>query len=159
MITKQHFQTDTVAFRLAISLAALWLLWTGYQVASRYKTLIEANEAYRDDPSRYEKCYAPVKIDDPDAIVAQWRLPTFDERNTCRNAIDDVDAYIDARTSWWTKLITERNAIWRFTVDGLIPVGITLLIVAMWGQIATVTRRYVNWLKNGRAASEADSQD
>ena len=149
VITRNHFQTDTPWFRLALSLAALWLLWTGYQAVSAYNARGQAPEAVSEDDERYLGCL-PLYTD----VEHPENNPTPYEIAKCRKGIDDIYAAIEVRRSWWDKRWSERQAIKQFARDGLLPAGIALLIVALWGQIAAMGRRYMGWLKHGRAPAE-----
>lgn len=144
------FQTNTIGFRLALSVAALWLAYSGYQAIGRYNAALDANEAYRNDPERYKECDYPKP--DWSSAGAEWRNPTIKEVNDCRQSIDDAQKYVDDRTSWWNKRILERQAFSRFFWDGIIPAAALLLIAALWGKITATARSYAGWLKNGRAA-------
>lgn len=143
------FQTNTIGFRLALSVAALWLAFSAYQAIGRYNAALDANEAYRNDPERYKTCdYSKIDWNSKDG---EWRNPTIKEVNDCRQSIDDAFKYVDDRTSWWNKRIYERQAFSRFFWDGIIPAAVLLLIAALWGKITATARSYAGWLKNGRA--------
>ncbi|MBK6414175.1 hypothetical protein [Sphingopyxis sp.] len=147
------FQTNTIGFRLALSVVALWLAYTGYQSVGRYNAAQDAIAAYRDDPERYEKCdYS--KYDPTADENAQWRNPTIKEVGDCRESIDDAEKYVNDRTSWWNKRILERQAFSSFFREGILPAGLLLLIAGLWRRIAAVGRSYLGWLKSGRVAPE-----
>lgn len=144
------FQTNTIIFRLALSGAALWLAYIGYQSVTSYNASTAASEVYRNDPARYEKCDYPV-LDGEGIESLEWRDPTIKEVSDCRKSYDGIYAKIESEQSWWSKRILERQAISSFSEDGILPVGLLLLIAALWGKIATAGRSYVGWLKGGKA--------
>ncbi|MBJ7438981.1 MAG: hypothetical protein JHD35_08170 [Sphingopyxis sp.] len=143
-------QTNTIIFRLALSGAGVWLAYTGYQSVTTYNVSTAASEAYRNDPARYEKCDYPV-VDGNGVENLEWRNPTIKEASDCRKSYDDIYAKIEAEQSWWNKRVLERQAISSFFGDGVLPVGLLLLVAALWGKIATAGRSYVGWLKSGKA--------
>lgn len=143
-------KTDTFLFRLALSVAVLWLGYWGYQSITQYNADNASALAYRTDPSRYERC-ADTRLDEKSDINAwKFRLPTAEEQYECRRMIDNSSYEWEAKRPIWDKLINERNAVSSFFYRGLLPVGIVLLVLALWDWIAATALYYVNWLRTGK---------
>lgn len=149
-------KTDTLWFRLALTAAALWLAFWGYQSISQYNDAKAAELSYRNDPSRYEACDT-ARLDEA-SIGRDWKYrdPTYEERQACRRMADEGQRKFEAEQPLWYKLIDERNALSSFFYRGLLPAGFLLLIVAGWGWITLGFGRYVSWLKTGKAIQGGD---
>ena len=65
-------KTDTLWFRLALSAAAVWLAFWGYQSVAQYNEAKASELAYRNDPSRYDSCDASRLEPDP-KVVEQYQ--------------------------------------------------------------------------------------
>ncbi|WOF42160.1 hypothetical protein KNJ79_13165 [Sphingopyxis indica] len=159
MITKQHFRTDTLAFRLGSSLAVLWLLWTGYQGFTQYKADKQSAAEFWTQ-SRMESCSRDVLADNTN-IYAGWRKPTYDEQLDCQASMRAFEAQLEARKSWLGRHDDERRALAKFANRGLIPVGVVLFVVGMWGLVSAAVLEalgwiiatimiYINWLRTGK---------
>lgn len=144
-------KTDTFLFRLAMSIAVLWLGYWGYWSITQYKAAKASTLAYRTDPSRYERCNDAILDASSKMDAWKWRAPTLKEVYECRRAYDRIEEDIAAKRSLWDNLLVERNAVSTFFYYGLLPAGIALLILALWDWIAAIFLYYVNWLRTGKA--------
>jgi len=149
-------KTDTFLFRLALSIAVLWLGYWGYQSITQYNAAKASALAYRMDPSRYERCNDATLDASSKMDAWKWRAPTFKEVDDCRRMYDRIKDDFAARQSLWDNLINERNAVSSFFYYGLLPAGIVLLILGLWDWIAATFLYYLNWLRTGKTKVGGD---
>lgn len=147
--------TNTFWFRVAQSIAALWVFVVGFQAWNHYGDLLKSQEMHEYDSSRYDQCSREVLV--PNAQPWTFRPPTFAEMESCRRIIDKVEADFLARMSLWDKLrgklSKEISAGELLFYRGLLPMGALLLFVAWWSKLKVgakfCVKLYVDWLKSG----------
>jgi hypothetical protein len=145
---KQYWNTNTIWFRLALSLGAVWVLYTGYKTFNEYGEAKRANAEYLAE-SRAEHCSQEV-LSDVANIEAGWRLPTIDEMRKCQQ---DAVTY-DAERSWSGRHFVELLAIEQFVEDGVFPAGLFLILIGFGGPTTNIARRYGMWLKTGGKSAD-----
>jgi len=139
--------TNSIWFRAALSVAAVWMMIAAYQAYSYYDGLIASERARNYDQSRYDEC-SNEKLDINGGQM-QFRPPTIAEQETCRRIIDKVTADFENRRTLWDSLLNERLAVGRLFYRGLLPMGVLLLLVACWPKLRAGGVFYIDWLKNG----------
>lgn len=148
--------TNTSYFRVALTIAAIWVAACAYIYYSGY------DEAYR---STENAAYAvsdegcTTKVLDTTKPGIEFREQTSAERSDCyrratqlRVSLIESDRQFALEQAW-------KSFGWK----GALPALLLLMLVAFWTLIATGIRRaisgYVNWLRFGSTKPNGDSRD
>ena len=151
--------TNTPFFRVALTIALLWIASFGYNVFTSYQGAYQSTEyiGYSIPDYLTEECFAS-KID---FEAENWRdrEPTNVEISSClTTARASHRRSVEASNEFAFKRAKTNILLW-----GLLPAIGLLLVAAFWSKIATgisrVIRGYLNWLRFGsKIPSEVENE-
>lgn len=127
---------NSMAFRLALSAAAVWMVIIVYQAYSIYH---EGMRALENDE------FAVV---DNSGCDNEYMYATHEARETCRS----INFQVTRKTyqeNYKFRIRDIHVRTLKAVMAGLVPLFTVLFIVAFWNSILSIIQRYVSWLRNG----------
>lgn len=145
--------TNTPFFRGALTVAAIWIAIWGYLSISEFRSATERLNSSRFYPPDYltDDCYSQ-KLE-PSSDPWRWRDPTSEEVQSCLSTAQEIHA-----RSTESSAAFEFERAWKgFSLKGLLPAAVLLILVAFWNAIIANARlagtNYLNWLRFGSSSS------
>jgi len=145
--------TNTPFFRGALTAAAIWIAIWGYLAINGFRSETERLNSSRFYLPDYltDDCHSQ-KLD-PSGDSWRWRDPTSEEVQSCLSTAQEIHA-----RSIESSAAFEFERAWKdFSLKGLLPAAILLVLVAFWNGIVANARlagtNYLNWLRFGSSSS------
>ena len=145
--------TNTPFFRGALTIAAIWIAVWGYLSISEYRSETERLNSSRFYPPDYltDDCHSQQL--DPSSDDWRWRDPTSEEVQSCLSTAQEIHTRSIESSSAF-----EFKRAWKdFSLKGLLPAAILLLLVAFWSGLIANARlagtSYLSWLRFGSSGS------